>query len=398
MIRRLVLIVVFASLLVIPALIAPATVESLAMTSTDRSSGLIAHEWGTFTSVAGESGRAVPWLPHSGPTDLPCFVERIKTGFKGFLSGTVRMETPVIYFYAPQPMSVEVNVRFRQGVITEWFPRPGGTSITPATAAAALRGELAWKNVQVVPGGSEQFPIEPEPNHYYVARQTEAAPLHVGRDEERFLFYRGVGRLPPPISATVSSDGQIVVSQTRGDALGDLMLFENRDGTTAYRSVHASSSQVTFSPLALEADAPSPQKHLEQLLITHGLYPTEARAMVESWQGSWFEHGARLFYIVANEHVDAMLPLEINPKPIEIKRVFVGRMEIATPKTLNEITVALERNDQRVLAKYGRFLQPIARRVLTGLPRPDALALERRMNSAYAPWLTDPAVCRATTN
>ena len=35
------------------------------------------HEWGTFTSVAGENGQAVDWLPLSGPSDLPCFVERL---------------------------------------------------------------------------------------------------------------------------------------------------------------------------------------------------------------------------------------------------------------------------------------------------------------------------------
>jgi hypothetical protein len=36
---------------------------------------LTVHEWGTFTSVAGQDGSAVEWLPLSGPPDLPCFVE-----------------------------------------------------------------------------------------------------------------------------------------------------------------------------------------------------------------------------------------------------------------------------------------------------------------------------------
>src|SRR5581483_2120765 len=36
------------------------------------------HEWGTFTTVAGEDGRAVDWLPLGGPTDLPCFVEHFQ--------------------------------------------------------------------------------------------------------------------------------------------------------------------------------------------------------------------------------------------------------------------------------------------------------------------------------
>jgi len=38
---------------------------------------LVAHEWGTFTSVAGENGDPVSWAPLSGPSDLPCFVHRL---------------------------------------------------------------------------------------------------------------------------------------------------------------------------------------------------------------------------------------------------------------------------------------------------------------------------------
>jgi hypothetical protein len=362
------------------------------------SAGLVAHEWGTFTSIAGEDGRAVQWMPQAGPTDLPCFVERVKGGFKGILAGTVRMETPVIYFYSPQAMTVDVRVRFRQGVITEWFPRPGGTAITPVTAAAALRGELAWTNVKVMPGNTAQFQVEREPNHYYVARETDAAPLQVGAEHERFLFYRGVGRLPPPIAATVLPDGQIVVSHTRGDALGDIILFENRDGATAYTARQTAADRVAFNPLEPQAESPSPQLQLQKTLVAHGLYPREAKAMIDSWRGSWFEQGTRLFYIVSGSAVEGMLPLEINPQPSEVKRVFVGRIEIATPKTLEEVRAALERGDRPKLAQYGRFLQPIASRLSSSLPRIERMAFERRVHSAYAPWLTDPTVCGATTN
>jgi len=152
--------------------------------------GLVAHEWGTFTSVAGEDGRAVQWLPQSGPTDLPDFVDRIDCRFKGSLSGTVRMETPVIYFYAPREMAVNVSVRFPQGVITEWFPKP--TAAREDIINGAMGGDIAWANVHVKPGAPSRFRIEPGQNHYYVARETDAAPIEVGGAMERFLFYRGV--------------------------------------------------------------------------------------------------------------------------------------------------------------------------------------------------------------
>ena len=85
--------------------------------------GLVVHEWGTFTSVAGQDGFAEEWVPPQGPRDLPCFVGRLPSNIKGWMPATVRMETPVIYFYSPEDKTVDVRVRFRQGLITEWYPR-----------------------------------------------------------------------------------------------------------------------------------------------------------------------------------------------------------------------------------------------------------------------------------
>src|ERR1043166_10312982 len=83
--------------------------------------GLTVHEWGTFTSVAGPDGTAIDWLPAGGPTDLPCFVSVSGAGPKGLAItdqggrskvSKVRMETPVLYFYAPEEQTVKVKVSF----------------------------------------------------------------------------------------------------------------------------------------------------------------------------------------------------------------------------------------------------------------------------------------------
>ena len=356
--------------------------------------GLVAHEWGTFTSVAGEDGRAVQWLPHAGPPDLPEFIGRINCSLKGALLGTMRMETPVIYFYAPRAMTVNVRVKFRQGVITEWFPRPAGMS--DDIINNAFRGDINWSNVKVRPGATETFPTERTKNHYYVARETDAAPLQVGSDNERFLFYRGVGRIPPPIEASVTSNGQIIVSHTRGDALGDMILFENRDGATAFTAQHTTSARAAFNALEPEGEGMSPRMHLQKTLVAHGLYPKEAKAMVESWQGSWFEQGTRLFYVISGDAVDAILPLQIDPKPVEVKRVFVGRIEIPTPATLAEVKTALEKRDQVKLAQYGRFLDPIGKQLVSSLPSAERVAMGRRLESATAMLMSGSPVttCR----
>src|SRR5580700_6350647 len=85
---------------------------------------LTAHEWGTFTSIAGKDGLAMKWSTLRGTADLPSFVEHLNGAqFKAGLRGRVRMETPVLYFYSPHETTVSVNVRFSKGVITEWYPR-----------------------------------------------------------------------------------------------------------------------------------------------------------------------------------------------------------------------------------------------------------------------------------
>ena len=386
--RRLGLIAVLAVSVITPVLVAPI--------SDGRVAGLVAHEWGTFTSIAGEDGRPCNGSHIAGRPICPTFVNRIHCSLKGPFRASVRMETPVIYFYAPREMTVNVSVLFRQGIITEWFPRPAGFS-QDRTSSDAFRGEIAWTSVKVEPGGRDDFRVEREPNHYYVARETDAASLSVGPERERFLFYRGVGRLPPHIAARVNAGGQVVVSETRGGPLGNIILFENRDGAMAYQSLQTSSTSVTLNPQTVRANAQSPQKHLEQVLVARGLYRREAKAMVESWRGSWFEHGTRLFYIVSNETIDTMLPLQIEPRPAEVRRVFVGRLEIATPRTLSEVKSALERNDRRVLTQYGRFLEPMSKRLMANLPPAQRLAFAERIRAVSSAW-TRPGFCGATTN
>jgi hypothetical protein len=363
------------------------------VTRVSGSGGLVAHEWGTFTSIAGADGRAVGWVPQSGPDDLPGFIRRIDCRAKSALVGTVRMETPVIYFYAPSAMSVDVAVSFRQGTITEWFPGPSHLSAETAVTDG-LRGEMHWTGVQLRPGGPDAFPREHAPNHYYVARNTDAAPLQVGRDHERFLFYRGVGRLPPQIAVTVESNGQIVASHTRGEGLGDVILFENRDGATAFRALHTGADRAAFNPLQPEGEGGTPQVHLQKALVAHGLYPKEAKAMVESWSGSWFEQGTRLFYVMSHAAVDALLPLRISPAPSELKRVFVGRIEIVTAATLTEVKSALETGDERRLTPYGRFLDPIGRRLVAEAAGAQRVELEARLQRAAARWNV-PTTCSA---
>jgi hypothetical protein len=86
--------------------------------------------------------------------------------------------------------------------------------------------------------------------------------------------------------------------------------------------------------------------------------------MVETWSGSWFEEGTRVFYVVPRPLVDLTLPLNIRPRPGMVERVFVGRLEIATPWLLDDLRKAIATFDEETLAARGRFLQPFGQRIL----------------------------------
>jgi hypothetical protein len=201
---------------------------------------LTVHEWGTFSAISGKDGRALEWLPLGQPrfpasTDLPNFVEHISdVNFKLGLRGTIRMETPVLYFYSPRDVAVSARVAFAKGLITEWYPRadrvePGGVLPNTSLSQLSADGSITWNHVAVSPNLASEFPSEMQSNRYYAARETASSPLRVqtsaGERQEKFLFYRGVSASPLPLSARLTSDGKLVVKNLSGDEIPQAILL-----------------------------------------------------------------------------------------------------------------------------------------------------------------------------
>ncbi len=357
---------------------------------------LTVHEWGTFTSVAGADGRPVLWHTVYGQSDLPCFVRRARRGPKDSLEAFVRMETPVLYFYSPRDTTVDVSVRFRRGAITEWFPdavvQPEEVT-TEALARSSFEGSAQWRAVKVLPGAKPDFRTEPGASHYYAARETDAAPIRVGAQTEKYLFYRGVANFTPPVEATISAGDKVLVRNPEGAKLGSIVFFENLRGTKTYEARDVAASEATFSRRAVAGRAPVSQA-VEKILIGHGLYPKEAAAMVATWRDSWFEEGARLFYIMPSRSVDQILPLTMTPKPESVTRVFVGRMELVTAERLQEFRDAILKNDIPTLKKHGRFFPALLSRLLAESSPADRAALNARLPYIYGAWGYQSSGCR----
>jgi len=333
------------------------------------SPGIVVHEWGTFTSVAGDDGRAVEWTPLSPASDLPAFVEHTNmANLKIGLRGTVRMETPVLYFYSQQPATVSVRASFAKGVITEWYPHarvaPMDQLKNVALSKLSADGTIAWDSVALAPGSEPAFPSGSPQSHYFAARETSAVPLRVaspsGPQQERFLFYRGVASLSLPLAAKILSSGEIELRNLGSQPIPAFILIDRRGTKFSYRVYNALSGRAVLDLPATPGSFDSFRGELENVLVAQGLFRDEAHAMVETWRDSWVEEGSRLFYIVPRAYVDSVLPLSIEPSPARFVRVFVGRFELITAATREAVRAALASDDRKTLAKYGRFLEPIS--------------------------------------
>jgi hypothetical protein len=236
------------------------------------------------------------------------------------------------------------------------------------TSLRSLTGAIEWPNIKIEPDSSPALPIEAGSSRYYAARGTDAAPLTIGDEHEKFLFYRGVGRFPVPLSARVIGNGSIAVENRGADVVPAVILFENHGGHLGYRNAGAVKNAITLDSPSLESSLPVLRNELEAALVAQGLFPKEAEAMVETWRDSWFEEGTRLIYIVPSRAVDAFLPLHVDPAPSQIARVFVGRIELITPETIRSVEDAIANSDWSTIERYGRFVDPILKRIASERP------------------------------
>ena len=301
----------------------------------------VLHEWGTFTTVAGADGKPVEWEPLSGNTELPAFVHLAAGLRDGTLAtrGTVRMETPVLYFHSQEAFRATVRVGFPGGAITEWYP-----------AAHEQQGGIVWRNLLVAPGSKAELPPARGHAEYFAARVKSAAPVQAGNETEGFLFYRGTGSPDVPITVTLEGKTLHVGGTSRR-----VIAFERRGRDAGFRAGTGSVERPALSRKGHEGV----EAALREELLQRGLYADEAEAMLATWRESWFEEGLRVFWFVEREAIDAMLPLTVTPAPRELQRVIVGRAEVFTPEM--EALVAKTGDASR----YGRFAEPLLRRVCT---------------------------------
>ena len=359
-------------------LLAAASTAAAAIGSAQTSpESVIVHEWGTFTSLQDESGRAIGGI-NTDDEPVPRFVHRVSGSLLQspsevpliFFQGapachpdvTMRLETPVLYFHLPQGQTalprVNVTAQFRGGWLTEFYPdavvdAPGVEDSDRATSFGPLRadtvGTLTWRDLDVGVSGSGPRTKE----HVWTSpRDVTAASVRTRKGEvEKFLFYRGVAHIDAPIAVSRVGVAGLALRAQLPAELATSGVLELRSlwlvdiaptGRVAFRSLPASALDATGNtPGTISAEfAPGDyaennratlEDSLKQALIAEGLFDDEAQALLSTWELSYFKSpGLRLFFIVPRAWTDRYLPLAVSA-PAQITRVMVGRIELVTP-------------------------------------------------------------------
>jgi hypothetical protein len=393
--------------------------------------GFIVHEWGTDTVVVGSDGSLQVGLHHE-EEDLPAFVYgRIAAGsLEGSQSVHVKMETPVTYFYSDEPRTVAVNVAFPAGVLTQWYPAVA--SFYPFVAAAnavpglltagdpaldigfpfssqacadnhgkAANGLLDWGKVEVLGRGvgAEVPEASLEKYTWSHAREVDANLVRVSgvpgamtaAQNEKFLFYRGVGNFDLPVKVTASAKAGLRAQNMVGDPIGEVFFLNVTDESGAFEhhvegivpGNGVGSPTILHSPEGAEpidAFVESLGEAVTGALDRAGLYHDEATAMVRTWKRQWFRTpGVRVLYLAPQSWTDASIPLSIEPKPESTVRVMMMRVEVLTPdlegqdyQMLNKLLEPEPKVAEVVdyFSALGRFGEPRLRRALSGIYDP----------------------------
>lgn len=367
-----------------------------------------AHEWGTFTSLVGSNGITQNGMYHEDEA-LPDFVhgfgelrdERHKTlafnedpepdprppcrgkgCFGDFVFQnniiTQKMETPVIYFYTRSPIDVNVNVRFPEGVVTETYPGPVSTFPNQRDTATIANGNTTFQ-VHVSTAQSGPIPNVPRDNIYSHARNVDSNIVTSGRETEKFIFYRGIGRFQPRLGIESVGSGLTIRARTGYVPQAAFLVHVDSELRTQGMNLgQMSVERVVSIPIEqmarLRNHSVSPNREFLQsgalrnsmisALITSGLNRDEAVAMLDTWENGYLKvPGLRLLYILPRNEVDQVLPLTLTPAPRSLVRSFVGRIEIMLAQDEQNLISDIESLGPSFRSEgLGRFAEPMLRR------------------------------------
>jgi hypothetical protein len=346
---------------------------------------LVVHEWGTITTIHDAAGKPQGRLNRIATSEvLPDFVYRYEpestrknpnrsAGKSPLVPGrpdvTMRLETPVIYFYPPVGETIEpfdVIVKFHDGVLNEYYPNSEPNVWVDMERVVAKQragkvipwngdvlknyvvSQLKWKGLTLSDSGTPPPTTSPI---WLAPRAVRASSVVTPEGEsERYLFYRGVAHLDALFQTRLEPthlelDAPAHFEWLKADSvnIAHVWLADiHSDGKAAFREqadveLRADSVSVEVARLLrfapgdfTVARAAALRESMRRQLIARGLFDDEAAAMLQTWKASYFQKpGLRIFYIVPSAWLDYFLPLQVStPREVELTRVIVGRIDL----------------------------------------------------------------------
>ena len=227
-------------------------------------------------------------------------------------------------------------------------------------------------------------------SHYYMARATDATPVQYGlqKRSSSSIAASGSSRRRSRRKSTRTAG---LVWSSRDGAIGDVICSRPSRGDRVLR-VAIGERTAHARPSSLDDESTAPKRELVRC-SSRTLYRKEA----EPWSRRGANRGSKKASASSTSSralsVDAILPLQITP-PRPTLAGFRRTHELVTAATRAAVKRALLGDDRATLQKYGRFLYPIAERVIAGSPVDDRATLQTRLNAAATMWTVAPSSCR----
>jgi hypothetical protein len=309
-------------------------------------------------------------------------------------------------------MTARVSVSFPKGVFTQWYPgvqyfapslaNPGGlgprdpaldptypfqSEVCREHYGKVENGLLDWGQIEI--GARDAKPALPDAAldryTWSHARQVASNPLHVGKEDEQFLFYRGLGNAPLPVNVTAftkySGEGVWLHNTDTASAMGTVIVMRvsATGGSFITHPEGIAPDGLMAEDASLAAELPMTE-FVSKLsdtvlgaLTATGLYGDEAAAMVNTWKRQWFKTpGVRVLYLMPQSWTDKQIPLTVEPAPDAMVRLMMIRVEVLTHALEDEDTKFAAEVDSQgpdgVAAAHftalGRFAEPRLRRAI----------------------------------
>ena len=114
-----------------------------------------------------------------------------------------------MYFYTDRDRTVSVRVRFPKGIMTDWYPE----------ASRPPTQELRWDELRILAKERPALKEERDTKRYFAAREVDAVSVQATdsnrkKENEKFLFYRGVGDFEMPFVVRALGNGKFTVKNT----------------------------------------------------------------------------------------------------------------------------------------------------------------------------------------